>query len=198
MEPGAGFAGDRLSWDSISSLVTVHGAAPWYKVVSGGTNVTDAKTGINTWQAGYAQAGMCRITSKGAADATTAASKAFDGDDRTAWVDKSASSWIQCQYADGRKYLVTSYAVICPEKQRLPRTLELSGSNDGGIHWTVLDTQKDGGFSEQTQRREFAIAKPAKWNIYRLSVTAADGKFTLDGWPGLGQAADGPHRGLRR
>ena len=30
------------------------------------------------------------------------------------------------------------------------------------------------GFTEQTQRREFTIAKPAKWNIYRLSVTAAN------------------------
>ncbi len=214
--PSAGFAGDRLSWDSISSLVTVHGAAPWYKVVSSGVNVTDAKTGINTWQAGndrghsylvpkaskseietaledmqvagkgrptnlnfntayYAQVGMCRITSKGAADATTAASKAFDGDDRTAWVDKAAASWIACQYADGRKYLVTSYAIVCPEKLRLPRTLELSGSNDGGNSWTLLDTQNAPGFAEQAPRREFTLAKPAKWNACRLNVTAVDG-----------------------
>ena len=70
----------------------------------------------------YADAGMCRITSRGAADAATAASKAFDGDDKTAWLDKAATSWIQCQYADGRKYLVTSYVVVCKEKQRLPRS----------------------------------------------------------------------------
>lgn len=43
---GVGFAGDRLSWDSISSLVAVRGAAPWYRVVSGGVNATDATTGI--------------------------------------------------------------------------------------------------------------------------------------------------------
>jgi hypothetical protein len=47
-----GFAADRLSWDPVSTLVAVHGAAPWYEVVSGGTNVTDAKTGLNTWVAG--------------------------------------------------------------------------------------------------------------------------------------------------
>ncbi len=69
----------------------------------------------------YAKAGMCQITCKGAAAYITAAGKAFDGDDRTAWVDKAASSWIQCQYADGRKYLVTSYAVACKDKQRVPR-----------------------------------------------------------------------------
>jgi hypothetical protein len=213
--PGVGFAGDRLSWDPISCLVTVRGAAPYYKVVSRGVNVTDATTGINTWQAGedrghsylvlksskpevekeledlmvagkgrptnllfntayYADAGMCQITSKGAGDAAFAASKAFDRDDKTAWMDKAAASWIQCQYADGRKYLVTSYAVTCKDKQRLLRTLELSGSNDGGASWTRLDLQEAPGFNDLSPRREFPVAKPAKWNIYRLSVTAAN------------------------
>ena len=215
--PAVGFAGDRLSWDSVSALVTVRGAAPWYQVVSGGTNVTDAATGINTWQAGedrghsylvlkaskpvvekgiedmqvagkgrptnltfntayYAQAGMGHITSRGAADAGTEAIKAFDGVEKTAWIDKAASSWIQCQHADGRKYLVTSYAVVATDKSRLPRTLELTGSNDGGVSWTVLDTQDAPGFTAESPRREFSIARPAKWNIYRLNVTAANEK----------------------
>ena len=84
----------------------------------------------------YAPSGMCRITSQDAVEATTPGSKALDGDDKTAWLDKAASSSIQCQYADGRKYLVTSYAGVCPDRQRLPRSLELSGSNDGGVHST--------------------------------------------------------------
>jgi hypothetical protein len=213
--PGVGFAGDRLSWDPVSCLVTVRGAAPWYKVVSGGVNVVDAATGVNTWQPGedrghsylvlkspkaeiekaledlmvagqgrptnltfntayYARAGLCLIAGQGAAEAATAAIKAFDGDDKTAWLDKAASSWIQCRYADGRKYRVTSYAVVCRDKQRLPRTLELSGSNDGGVSWTRLDLQKDPGFTESTPRREFTLAKPAMWNLYRLGVTAAN------------------------
>jgi len=214
--PGVGFAGDRLSWDPVSCLVAVRGAAPFYSVVSGGRNVVDATTGINTWQADgntnhsylvlnrklpkaeveaaledlmvagkarptgltfntacYATAGMCQITSKGAADDAATASKAFDLDDKTAWSDKSASSWLQCQYVDGRKYLVTSYALVCSDQQRLPHSLELSGSNDGGVTWASLDIQKTPEFSEQTPRREFTIAKPAKWNIYRLNVTAA-------------------------
>jgi len=188
---------------------------PWYKVVSGGVNVTDATTGINTWQAGgdrshaylvlqsrkpeiekaledlmvsgkgrptnlmfntayYATAGMCQITSRGAADATTSAIQAFDLDDQTAWLDRSAASWIQCQYADGRKYRVTSYTVVCPDDQRLPRTIELSGSNDDGANWTRLDKQETPGFTEQSPRREFAIVEPGKWNLYRLGVTAAN------------------------
>lgn len=122
----------------------------------------------------YAQAGMCLITGKGAVQASEVASKAFDGDNQTAWLDRSASSWIQCQYVDGRKYLVTSYAVVCPDTHRLPRRLEISGSNDDGVHWTHLDTQESPGFTAQTQHREFLIAKPAKWNLYRLSVTSAN------------------------
>jgi hypothetical protein len=212
---GVGFAGDRLSWDPISCLVAVRGAAPWYQVVTAGVNVTDATTGINTWQAGgdrehaylvlqsrkheieealedmmvsgkgrpanltfntayYATAGMCQITSRGAADAATSAIQAFDLNDQTAWLDQAAASWIQCQFADGRKYLVTSYAVVCRDKQRLPRTLELSGSNDGGANWTRLDRQETLGFTEQSPRREFPVAQPGKWNLYRLGVTAAD------------------------
>lgn len=122
----------------------------------------------------YTQDGMCHITSKGAADANTTALKAFDRDGKSAWLDKVAASWIQCQYADGRKYLVTSYTVSCTEVGRLPRSVQLSGSNDGGSTWMVLDTQADAGFSAVKLRREYSIAKPAEWNIYRLSVTAAN------------------------
>lgn len=216
-----GFGGDRLSWDPVSCLVAIRGAAPWYKIVSGDVNVTDPITGINTWQAGedrghsylvldqkrpkaevekaledmmvagkgrpsnltfntayYAQDGMCLVTSRGAnrlpEDANAAPIKAFDHDDKTAWLDKAAASWIQCQYVDGRKYRVTSYVVVCNDQNRLPRTLALSGSNDGGISWTLLDTQTALGFTEQAARREFTLAQPAKWNIYRLNATAAN------------------------
>jgi Inosine-uridine preferring nucleoside hydrolase/Bacterial Ig-like domain (group 2)/F5/8 type C domain len=219
--PGVGYAGDRLSWDPVSCLVTVRGAAPWFKIVSGGVNVADAKTGINRWQdkpadgverghsylvavnntkpacekaledlmvagkgrptnlrfntAYYANAGMCQITSKSAnTDVNTAAIKAFDGDERTVWQDQSVASWIQCQYVDGRKYLVTSYVLLCKDANRLPRTVELQGSNDGGTTWTSLDNQSAPGFTGSAPRREFAIAKPAKWNAYRVVVTATN------------------------
>jgi len=214
--PGVGFAGDRLSWDPVSCLVTVRGGTPFYSVVNGGRNVVDATSGINTWHddgyphhsylvlnrklpksevenaledlmvagearpkglvfntAYYATAGMCQITSSGDTDTAATAIKAFDLDDNTAWIDKSASSWLQCQYVDGRKYLVTSYTLVCSDQQRVPRGLELSGSNDGGVSWTSLDIQKAPELNEHHHRREFTLAKPAKWNIYRLNVTAA-------------------------
>ena len=49
--PGVGFAGDRLSWDPITTLVAIYGPAPWYEAVSGGVNAVDAATGVNTWKA---------------------------------------------------------------------------------------------------------------------------------------------------
>jgi hypothetical protein len=203
--PGVGFAGDRLSWDSVSALVAMRGAAPHYEVVSGGTNVTDATTGVNTWVADkdsghsylvlksrkpevekaledmmtlgqgrptnlkfntiyYADAGMCQVTHSG------------ERDQKGVWRDKAPSSWIQHQHVDGRKRLVTSFAITCTNKHLLPSLLELSGSNDGGTNWTRLDIQETPGFSEQTTRREFTVANPAKWNLYRLNVKAADEK----------------------
>ncbi|QDV30481.1 Inosine-uridine preferring nucleoside hydrolase [Planctopirus ephydatiae] len=217
--PGVGYAGDRLSWDPVSCLVAVRGAEPWYRVVKGGTNVVNPKTGVNTWNpdtkgkhsylvldqkrpkrevetaledlmvagkgrprnllvntAYYARAGACRITCRGHVDANSVAMNAFDGEKkgRTSWVDQSPSSWIQCQYADGRKRLVTSYVVECPRKERQPQTIELYGSNDNGETWTRLNVRNDPGFTELATRRTFDIVTPAKWNAYRISLVAAD------------------------
>jgi hypothetical protein len=107
---------------------------------------------------------MCRITQSG------------ELDKKGVWRDKAPSSWIQYQHVDGRKRLVTSYAVICGNKHLLPQSLELAGSNDGGASWIRLDLQETPGFTEEATRREFTIAKPAKWNLYRLNVKAADEK----------------------
>ncbi len=216
--PGVGFAGDRLSWDPVSCLVAVRGAAPWYEVVSSGRNVVDAGTGCNTWAAGgpqghsylvlkkgakatvetaledlmvagrgrpaqlnfntayYAQAGLCQITASGAAEASLVAINAFDHEEKSVWLDRASSSWIQCQYADGRKSRVTSYALVCPDQACLPRSLELLGSNDDAHTWKRLDLQETPAFSQQDKRREFSITQSEKFNLYRLRITAADDK----------------------
>jgi hypothetical protein len=133
--PGVGFAGDRLSWDSISALVATRGAEPWYEVVGGGTNVTDPATGINAWKAGgdgrhsylvlkspkgeveealedMQTAGKPRPTDLKFntvyyADAGMCrVTHSGERNDRGVWQDKAASSWIQYQHVDGRKRLV--------------------------------------------------------------------------------------------
>jgi len=60
-------------------------------------------TGLIFNTAYYATAGMCQITSKGVTDGNGEALKAFALDDKTAWSDKSASSWLQRQYVDGQE-----------------------------------------------------------------------------------------------
>ena len=119
-------------------------------------------TNLNFDTVYYADAGMCRVTHSG------------ERNEQGVWQDNAGSSWIQYQHVDGRKRLVTSYALECGNKYLLPRAVELAGSNDGGTSWTVLDTQPSPGFGEATPRRELAVASPAKWNIYRLKLTAAN------------------------
>jgi inosine-uridine nucleoside N-ribohydrolase len=205
LSASSGFAGDRLSWDPISCLVAIRGAAPWYRIVTGGANVADSTTGVNFWQPGgdrnhsylvldqrqpkaeveaaleelmvagkphpgrlnfdtiyYTQAGIVTLTCSG------------ERDKNGVWSDQQPSSWIHYQHVDGRKYLVNSYAIVATDPQRLPRTLELSASNNGGKSWTMLDRREAAGFTRQTPRREFTISNPAKWNLYRLNVAAAN------------------------
>jgi len=114
--------------------------------------------------------GTCRFEASGG----DTPSKAFDGDDRTAWHHPAESTWLQCQFHEGKRHRVTSYSVTANNQGRLPRTLGLSGSNDGGATWTVLDQQADPGFTDDALKREFTVASPRKWNLYRIHFTAAN------------------------
>ncbi|MEJ6579758.1 MAG: nucleoside hydrolase [Akkermansiaceae bacterium] len=114
--------------------------------------------------------GACQFTGTG----DDAARKAFDGDGKTAWLHRAESTWLQCHFGEGKRHLATSYAVTANDAGRLPSALALSGSNDGGATWTVLDEQGDAGFTAGVDRREFPISEPGKWNLFRLQLTSAD------------------------
>ncbi|MEN9283100.1 MAG: hypothetical protein RLZZ179_593 [Verrucomicrobiota bacterium] len=210
--PGVGYAGDRLSWDPVSVLVSLRGPAPWYREVRGGTNVVDPMSGRNLWRpgpdgshshlvldtarpkhllesaledlmvAGIARprhlkfdtawhgirGGTCQFSGSDGTDAR----RAFDDDDRTSWSLSAAEGWLQCRYGEGRRHRVTSWAVTIPEATRAPASLTLSASDDGGLTWTVIDRQTRPAFDRP--EREFSVAAPAKHNLYRLHVTAAN------------------------
>lgn len=100
-------------------------------------------------------------------------SKAFDGDVKTVWHHPAESTWLQCRFGEGKRTLVSSYAVTADPGRR-PVALTLSGSNDDGTTWTVLDAQGDPGFAAGLSRREFTVAAPRKWNRYRIEFTADD------------------------
>ncbi len=114
--------------------------------------------------------GTCQFAASGGDTPT----KAFDGNGQTAWHHPAESTWLQCRFGEGKRHLVTSYAVTANHAGRLPRKLSLSGSNDGGTTWTVLDEQVDPGFGADALKREFTVAGPRKWNLYRIHFTAAN------------------------
>ncbi len=127
---------------------------------------TGHPTDLNYNTLSYARCGMVRTTCSGTRDPN-----GLWLDKDLGWRDKAASSWMEFRHADGRKYLVTSYVIICNDPGRLPASVELSGSNDGGATWTRLDSRQAPAFGDSAKRLEFTVAKPAKWNSYRLVAT---------------------------
>jgi len=127
--------------------------------------------GFNT--AYYVKDGMGLVTARGESSPGNGKEKAFDRNPRSLWQDDSASSWIQVQYGDGRKYAVSSYAVTGGDKPEcFPKGLVLSGSNDGGTTWDAQDTRRNEAFGKGFETREFPVKKPAAYNAYRLQVSS--------------------------
>lgn len=54
--------------------------------------------------------------------------------------------------------------------QRDPHDWRLLGSNDGGKTWVTVDKREGELFTERHQRREFAVAKPGLFEMYRLQI----------------------------
>lgn len=123
---------------------------------------------------------LCAITASGAPEVGNEPGRAFDRDERTAWTGRATHNWIQCRYVDGRKYRVTSYAVVCRDPARAPGTIELSGSNDGGATWRRIDLQTNPRFTGQAPRREFQVAHPDQFNAYRLNLSAQSGSGAVE------------------
>lgn len=99
---------------------------------------------------------------------------AFDGDGRTAWQHEQGTSWLECRFGEDKRHRVVSYAVTAAGAERLPGAWTLSGSNDDGKRWTVLDRRDGPGFAADELRREFTLAEASVWNRYRLEFTAAN------------------------
>jgi hypothetical protein len=210
---GAGFGGDRSSWDPTAALAAVRGPADYWNLGPAGTSSVSAD-GSDVWwtsadgrqrylmprmsnegiseaiedlviharpgpldfdfnTAYYARYGMGTVRARGEAAPNLAAAGAFDHDSRTKWLDNARSSWIEYDYADGKKYAVSRYALTsaddAPEND--PTGWTLFGSNDG-ITWTALDSHKEERFTARSQRREFTLQRPGAYNRYRLELTS--------------------------
>ena len=130
----------------------------------------------------YSQDGMGAITARGG-DPKYPKENAFDRDLRTKWLDSVNRTWIQYQFPDGKKYVVTSYALISASDgaEFDPTGWTLSGSNDGGTNWTTLDTRSGQSFSGRNDTRTYSLANDAPYNIHRFQFTSSGAAVSLGG-----------------
>ena len=123
--------------------------------------------------------GLGTITAQGEIGVFQGKGKAFDNDPISKWLDfanqdpSTRSSWIQYQYANGDRYVLSSYTITSGNDNppRDPRDWTLSGSNDG-VTFVPLDTRTNEVFSGRTQKRTFTFAGGSGYNIYRLDINS--------------------------
>jgi len=109
------------------------------------------------------------------------ATNAFDNTTGTKWLDfanafpTTRQSWIQYQYANGLRHVVSRYtitsandAVIYPERN--PADWRLLGSNNGGASWATLDTRTNQTFTANFQKLAYNFTNATSHNIYRFQI----------------------------
>jgi hypothetical protein len=110
------------------------------------------------------------ITARGEnASANEGKDKAFDNSTSTKWLDVSATSWIQFQFAGGNRYACTEYTITSANdaQQRDPKSWTLKGSNDGAS-WTTLDSRSNVAFTARFQKLTFTFSNTTQYGYYRL------------------------------
>ena len=112
------------------------------------------------------------------------ATNAFDDITGTKWLDfannypTTRQSWIQYQYANGQRYLVTQYTITSANDaaqypERNPADWRLLGSNNGGASWVTLDIQTNQVFTANFQKLAYAFTNTTAYNLYRFQIGRA-------------------------
>ncbi len=100
--------------------------------------------------------------------------KLYDGNTTTKWLDKSATSWVQWQYATAKtwnKYDITSGN---DNSARDPKNWNLKGSNNG-TSWTTLSTLTNQTWSARNLTKSFTFTNSSSYKYYRWEITANNG-----------------------
>lgn len=105
---------------------------------------------------------------------------AFDGDDRTKWLVKSDSAWIQYDFPGDVSRRATQYAITSANdaQERDPRDWRLRGSNDGR-NFVTLDERSGETFTGRFQRRLYVVSNPGSYRMYRLDIRANGGASSI-------------------
>ena len=105
--------------------------------------------------------------------------KAFDNDTETKWLDfadaepTTRASWIQYQYPNDERFVVSSYTVTSANdtSTRDPRDWIFRGSDDG-VNWTDLDVQTNQVFASRFEQQTFPIDNSTPYEYYRFEITS--------------------------
>jgi hypothetical protein len=100
------------------------------------------------------------------------AASAFDGSN-SKWLAMASTCWLQYRFTDGVKWAVTRYSLTSggDGQERDPKDWQFLGSNDGK-NWTTLDTQAGQNFERRNMVKTYDIDNAAKYQYYRLNITA--------------------------
>jgi hypothetical protein len=118
------------------------------------------------------------ITAQGENGVGESRAKAFDNSSATKWLDfananpSTRASWIQYQYANNGKFVVTQYTITSANDapERDPRDWQLLGSNNGGQTWVTLDSRTNQTFSGRFVKNSYSVSNSTAYNIYRLNI----------------------------
>lgn len=107
---------------------------------------------------------------------------AFDNDPASSWWGylPGGTNWIQYQYANDDRCIVTSYSLLSTKLDNLhdPVDWTLKGSNDGGQTWTLLDTRVGETFAASFITNYYRFSNTTPYNCYRLDFTKLRGGDT--------------------
>lgn len=119
------------------------------------------------------------LTARNAISDAESASKAFDNNLDTKWLDhndwlgapsEESPSWIQVDFAQPQavsSIFITS-ANDAPERD--PENFTVLGSNDGGASWSELANIIGATFDERLSRQQFSFVNGQKYLSYRLNI----------------------------
>ena len=141
-------------------------------------NANGTKTGT-TWSFTTGSGSLTRIDRTDAGGTITARgdyasagegkAQAFDNSTSTKWLDFSATSWIQFQFAGSNAYACTEYTFTSANDfpERDPKSWTLKGSNNG-TSWTTLDTRSNVAFSARFQKLTFTFSNSTAYKYYKV------------------------------
>ncbi|KAK8797279.1 hypothetical protein WA158_004487 [Blastocystis sp. Blastoise] len=106
---------------------------------------------------------------------TESAASAFDNNRDTKWFANPMPVSLTYQFDDGRREWISKYEIISANDVagRDPQDFTVSGSNDNGVTWDLLDINAAVTYTGRKESKMFLIPSNARaYNMYKIDVTS--------------------------